>query len=360
MINFSVPCDFNEITLSALSELNTQYDHAKINEVYGQVTQGEFIASGRMLSLLPKVTIKDLETYMKFCNKYGIKFNYTLNASCMNNLEFDKTATVHFIKFIQILTELGISSFTITLPRLIELIIEHFPEIEIKASAICEITSPDKAKHYKEKGVKRIVVDPDITRRFGILKNIVDTFGDGVEIIINNMCTKNCPYKMFHYNHEAHTGAQSNDFENQYYFHMCTMQKIKNQNGYIRMNWIRPEDLIYYEQLGIRHFKLQGRNNPNGIKIVNTLRHYFDRHFNGNLLDLLTLFSPYNAFQPYINNSKLDGFIQRFYQNDSFCSNLCDTCGYCLEYAKKSIDMCQLNELNKKAGRLIKSMLCKN
>ena len=72
----------------------------------------------------------------------------------------------------------------------------------------------------------------------------------------------------------------------------------------IRLNWIRPEDLHYYYELGIRHFKIQGRQNVVTGDVVKTLRYYIDEDFNGNLYDLITLFSPYNAFQPYMDNKQ--------------------------------------------------------
>ncbi|BCJ94175.1 peptidase U32 [Anaerocolumna cellulosilytica] len=345
MVSYSVPSDFCSNTLKKLNEINGLKSKGFISEVYGQVTEGTFIASGRMPSLLPQVTMKQLEVYLESCKKYNIKFNYTLNASCMSNKELIHIKELK--QFISELYQMGIRSFTVTLPTLMDTIKSMYDDVEIKASAICEINSPEKASYYKEMGISRIVVEPDITRKFDILEKICKVFGDGVEIIVNNMCLKGCPYKMFHYNFESH-GEQMKEHSN-YYYHKCSLQKANKAYNYIKLNWIRPEDIYRYSSIGIKSFKIQGRNNKNGDNINKIIQYYLEESFDGNLLDLLTLFTPYNSFQPYIDNKKLDGFLEPFYQNKDFCTGLCDTCLYCMDYAKKSMDVSELKTLNQYA-----------
>ena len=83
---------------------------------------------------------------------------------------------------------------------------------------------------------------------------------------------------------------------------------------------------------------------------------YFSEKFDGNLMDLLTLFQPYNAFQPYIDNKKLDGFIKRFYDYPHACNEICEACGHCLSYAKKSMDMEAVHTVNDYAKQLYKKI----
>jgi collagenase-like PrtC family protease len=127
------------------------------------------------------------------------------------------------------------------------------------------------------------------------------------------------------------------------------MQKAGGVKNAIRLNWIRPEDLKYYVDAGIFHFKIQGRQNILQGDIIKTLKHYFSEDYDGNLFDLITLFAPYNSFQPYMDNKKLDGFIKTFYIKPDFCKDMCDSCGYCESYARKCMETNHVEELNAKA-----------
>lgn len=358
MIFFSVPADFNESTLEKFDQLNGQYTDRRINEVYGQLTTGDITASGRMTNSLPQVNLIQLKRYIRSCEKHKIDFNYTLNASCLGNAELNVEFKNRMLELLLDLAKAGVSAFTVAMPSLINMIRTILPHIPIKVSAISEINSPEKAMYYKRLQVRRIVIDPDITRCFQTLQDICSVFGKNVEIIVNNVCLKNCPNKMFHYNHEAHCvpgHVHSND--EQYYYHQCSLQKAENDSNYIKLNWIRPEDLKYYINSGIHHFKIQGRNYAKANLLLKVIESYFSEDFDGNLMDLLTLYQPYNAFQPQIVNKQLDGFIDRFYHYPGMCRGLCESCGYCLTYAEKSMDIKTLKQVNAYARQFYKGLL---
>lgn len=347
---FSVPSDFKFETIDRYTELNNMYSESKVIETYGQVTSGTLLNSGRVISVLPQIDFKGLEEYIKYSKTNNIEFNYTLNPACFGNKEFTLSGIQELKTLLQQLEQVGVTSLTVTSPPLMELIQQSVNNFKLKASAICEITSPNKALFYKNLGTGRIVIDPDITRNFNAIRNICKAFGDGVEIIINNMCYKDCAYKMFHYNHEAHcTDFNNKDTIQDYYFNRCSMQKAGSVSNYVRLNWIRPEDISFYYEAGIRYFKIQGRQSVIKGNIVKTVRHYFDMEYDGNLLDLITLYAPYNAFQPYLDNKKLDGFIESFYNNPGLCSGICSQCGYCDQYAHKSVEWEAADQLNKHA-----------
>jgi hypothetical protein len=306
--------------------------------------------SGRVIEGLPGVDFQELEAYVSYAKNYNIEFNYTLNPACMGNYEFSPQGVKEIKQLLRNLYNIGIEALTITMPSLFELVNSMAMKFRTKASAICEIMSPDKALFYQELGAERVVVDPDITRDFSRLKSICDIFSGEVEIIINNVCYKNCAYKMFHYNHEAHsTPENQNQTINDYYFHRCAMQKAKELKNIIRLNWIRPEDLKYYIETGVTVFKIQGRQNILTGNPVKAVEAYIKEDFHGNLYDLITIFAPYTAFQPYIHNKKLDGFIKTFFDNPGFCKNICTNCNYCESFAKKSLDLEQAENLNQQA-----------
>lgn len=349
---FSLPADFKVETLDKYNECNHTYEHSSVIETYGQLTAANVLNSGRVIEGLPEVDYGKLETYFNYSRKYDIDFNYTLNPSCMGNFEFSRQGMREIKKLLRNLYSIGIRWLTVTSPQLIELVRASGLDFKIKASAICEIMSPDKALFYKNMGVDRIVVDPDITRLFNRLRKITAVFGSEVEIIINNVCYKNCAYKMFHYNHEAHrTAVTDNDSQTvtDYYFNRCAMQKAGDLKNVIRMSWIRPEDLKYYMDTGIYYFKIQGRQNVLKGDPAKALKHYMAETYEGNLYDLITIFAPYTSFQPYIDNKKLDNFVKKFFDDPGFCQNTCAACGYCESFAKKSMDREKAGKLNTQA-----------
>lgn len=347
---FSVPADFKRETIDKYHELNQRYDDSELKETYGQLTFGKVLNSGRVIEAIPGVDYKELEDYVNYSSKRGIWFNYTLNPACMGNFEFSEEGVRAIKILLRNLYNMGISSLTLTMPALVELTKSMNITFEIKASAICEVMTPGKALFYKNLGAGRLVVDPDITRDFRRLKNICHVFGSGVEIIVNNVCYRNCAYKMFHYNHEAHRVSQDESHTvTDYYFNRCAMQKAGDLKNVIRLSWIRPEDLKYYREVGISWFKLQGRQNVLEGDPVRALEAYMKEDFQGNLYDLITIFAPYTAFQPYIDNKKLEGFVKRYFDDPDFCQGICSHCHYCEQYAKKSMNLEDAEGLNKQA-----------
>lgn len=345
MYYFSLPCDFKNETIDGFQRLNEKYNHCRIIETYGQITTGNLTGSGRRYDLLPKADIEKLRNYIEYSKSKSIGFNYTFNASCFANGEFTRKGLLEIKDFINKLIDGGVRSFTVSIPSIIELINYLDLNVEIKASAISNIISPDRALFYKKLGVNRIVPNTDVNRDFNTLDKLVKVFPN-IELIVNSICYKNCPYKIFHYNHESHSSNPEQVIHN-YYFHRCTIQKANELKDILRCNWIRPEDLDLYLRTGIKYFKIQGRNNVHHGDPVKAIEAYMTGKHEGNLYDLLTLFAPINAYHPFINNQKLDGYVSKFFTNRSFCKDICDECGYCQVFASKSLIVEQATELNK-------------
>jgi collagenase-like PrtC family protease len=201
-------------------------------------------------------------------------------------------------------------------------------------------------------GADKIVTEESINKNFFALKSIREAFGDQVEIIVNQICDKECLYRMFHYNMISGdmVGTTSKVSIN-YYEHRCVLQQLKSLDNLLKLSWIRPEDIKYYSQIGISYFKLQGRHTfVQGGDPVRTLKAYFDESFDGNLMDLLSMFAKLTGFSVYVDNKKLDGFIKPFFEKENFCKNHCSICRYCESYAKKCIDYKQAQEVVKMAG----------
>lgn len=344
---FSVPADFQESTIDKYHELNSRYENAKVEETYGQITGGLLTGSGRGSCKLPNANLTSLAHYISYSADHGIEFNYTFNASCLGNIEFTKSGFESVNHFLGSLWDAGVRRLTVTLPQLILLVQDSGYPFEIKLSTICQVNSPDKAAFWKRQGIDRIVIDEDITRDFRRIRQISQIVGDGVEIIANSACLKNCPYKMFHYNHESHFPIVNQD-EQKFYERRCFLNKADDWTNPIRLNWIRPEDLGYYESVGVRRFKIQGRQAVLEGDPLRTVEAYMRGSYSGDLFGLINMFMPYiakNTYQPYVDNSKLEGFIAPFYNDPNHCTGDCDKCGYCEAFAELSIDRASAEEM---------------
>lgn len=356
MKRFSMPADFKIDTLDQYAELNQKYKDSQIFETYGQITINNHIGSGRAYDLLPKVDLEMLKSYIAYSITKRIGFNYTLNSICMSNQEFSQEGIRSMVVFLHALYNAGVRSLTVALPSIMEIILMTNLDFEIKASTICQITNANKASSYKKLGIKRIVLDESINRDFDVLKRIRNTVGPNTEIIVNVICHKNCIYEVFHHNQTSHDiGIDSSQPSISYYSHLCMQQRCSSPSNILKMAWIRPEDLKYYLDIGINTFKLQGRQAVIKGNPIKAVTHYINETYDGNLIELLDLFSPTNSFIPNVNNKNLDGFIYPFFVNPGFCKNDCDSCGYCDNFANKKLPWGEINETFDMAHNFYKS-----
>ena len=334
---FCLPSDFKKETIDQYSEINGRYEHSKIIETFGQLAPDSVFGSCRASVYLPVVDRNALEKYVKYSSEKGIEFNYVVNATCMANEELTGEGFRKIRDFLTMLGDMGVSWVTISLPSLMEIARYVAPDLKIKASTVCQINSPHKAKFYNDMGIKRIVLDEDINRRFDILRSIREVYSGDLEIIVNSFCVNDCPYKMFHYNSFSHSRQDREKY--QYFGTRCTNMHLDAGN-YLKLNWIRPEDLHFYTGTGINYFKLQGRTNVLDGQPAAAVTHYIEESYEGNLVSLLELFSeshPLSVTLTSIENRKLDGFVEKFFTHPDFCKKVCGNCGYCREFTEAAI-----------------------
>jgi hypothetical protein len=347
---FCMPADFRQETIDEYDKLNKEYKDSKIVETYGNVTIENVLGSGRAIDTLPRVDLMDLRDYVQYSREKNIDFNYTINATQLGNKEFTREGFVQMREFIKNLWEAGVRTLTIALPSIIELVQSLGLDFRIKASTLCQITNVNKALAYKKMGMSRIVVDESINRDFALLKGISEIFNGNVEIIINPLCLKDCTYRMFHYNQISSDSMDvTHDVSVNYYEHRCVLQRHQKISNMLRMCWVRPEDLEYYTSVGIRYFKLQGRQLVFKGDPLRTIKAYLDKDFDGDMFDLINMFYSINHFKIRLDNKKLEGFIKPFYEVPGFCKRDCERCHYCDKFAKKIIDYPEAENMIKTA-----------
>ena len=334
---FCMPSDFKDDTVNGYSMLNEQHEDSQIIETYGQLAPDTLFGSCRINSQLPEVDRDRLEKYVKYGRDRGIEFNYILNPTCMSNDDLTGEGYRKIKSFMEILSDIGVSSITAALPTIMEIAAYAVPGLKIKASTVCQINSPLKAAYYKELGVGRLVLDEDINRRFDILKNIRKVYDGKLEIIVNSFCSIDCPNKMFDYNTFSHSHTGEKTYP--YYSTRCRHRHM-GSDSFMKLNWIRPEDIRYYEETGIEYFKIQGRTTVYSGDPIKAVSHYMDGSYDGDLIRLLELFSvkkPLALAGCSIDNRKLDGFWNKFVNEPCSCTKVCGECGYCNDFAEASM-----------------------
>jgi collagenase-like PrtC family protease len=379
-MKLSVPCTFEESLFAGLAPY-------PVYELYGKLTT-DYFGGGRPSFYLPFVDEKKLEYFVRRTHDCGVEFNYLLNSSAMANLEFTRAGQREINRLLDWLDDIQVDSITVANLFFLKLIKKRYPRFKVRISSHRFTDSPRKVRFWREAGADYLVIsEVSIHREFKILEAMRHSAGDELELqlIVNNWCRQNCAIAG---NHAVglSVGSQRNskgfplDFCSLY----CNYLRLSEPVNYIRANWIRPEDLSIYESLGYTNFKIVERNTPTAL-IIDRVKAYHERRYEGNLLDLLQNYSyPFEKFSPaeqdaysrkrlircflkprainlikfikvikfgkqtgvlfprfsenpvFIDNRKLDGFLE-FFRRSGCQEKKCDHCRYCDEWAQRVV-----------------------
>lgn len=229
-----------------------------------------------------------------------------------------------------------------------------------------------------------------VNRDFKLLKKmLLYTKGKNVtlRLIANNLCLHMCPYSIMHGTVQGHFSCSDScsrgDID--YCLMKCLSTKIEDMSNLISSDWIRPEDLCYYEKLCEEtdnfnlSIKLVERTKSTKF-LTRVVEAYARRQYKGNLLDILlwpksddmvvkteptaekmkTMAELYNISQMfnyskifdlpniYIDNTKLDGFLKKFVDDYACNHKICvskqnidvtdsNYCSYCSSWVQRAI-----------------------
>lgn len=389
-MKYSIGTNFDLKLLDVLEE----YDKERtIESLFGKLRL-DLLGGARGALFLPQISWKQLKRYIEECHKRKRSFNYLINPMCMDNKEFQKKNYKKIIRFLGKLEQIGVDAITVNSPFLCELIKSKYPGITITVGLCAQVGSLPQIKYWENLGADEITLLENLNRNFSQLENILrytKTSGIKTRLIANNICLSNCPYTILHGTSQSHAsqkGHFSSSFHIDYCLLKCNADRYLNPTKLLSSNWIRPEDITYYEEL------CRKTNNSNfSIKLLDrasttqlltkVVKAYISRSYDGNLMDILNVASKKNTHKVhmapfitkallglyniniltdygnlfdfpdfYIDNKKLDGFIKKFvtsYKCDrEFCNdrNLDlteknsypnETCNYCKTWANKAV-----------------------
>lgn len=385
-MKFSIATNFDEDLIHEIARLDKEHS---IKVVYGKL-KSDVIGGGRAAMILPEISMKQLKEYIDLCHENGLEFNYLLNPMCLGNKDLVKSTYDEIVGLIDDLVECGIDWVTVNSPNLCKLIKRKYPKIKISVGLHACVSNLQNIENWINMGVDEITLQLINTRNFPLIEKMLNyTKGKNVDlrVIANTFCLHNCSYRISHSSGQAHASSKNESTEKQYmdyYVMSCTRDKVNNPTNFVAADWIRPEDVKYYEQLcektGNYNFsiKLAERTKSTSF-LVRVVKAYLSRSYDGNLLDLMlwpsketlalekgekqkeafekmsdeekqvfTSFTNfYNLPDVYVDNKKLDGFINKFVQDYTCGENVCQNyfddgkkdmvCSYCKGWAEKVV-----------------------
>jgi hypothetical protein len=165
--------------------------------------------------------------------------------------------------------------------------------------------------------------------------------------------------------------------------------RFKDITNFIRADWIRPEDIDFYQSLGIDSVKLTDRRLSTQM-IIRIINAYVNKSYSGNLIDLFPAFQgksfsihqnwPNKIFYfrnfIFMNPIKLFKFVNLMYSLDIYIDNshlnnflldmpkdcspiFCANCSYCKEVALRvvKINPSYLEDITKKYQEALNVLL---
>ncbi|WP_054740283.1 U32 family peptidase [Cellulosilyticum ruminicola] len=247
-VDFDIATNFDKEMIDVLAK----YDAFKW--VYGKFNN-DIVGGGRPSIRLPFISWQELEEYINYCHAHNIKFNYLLNALCLGGKEFNKEFHTSVVELLTKLVEIHIDGVTVASPYLCQIVKSYFPDLFVSISVYNKVDSLNQLEYWKNIGADEVTLDQRVNRDFGKLK-VLFAYAKKLDLklrlIGNNTCLHECP---FHGNHAVTHSHGSKSDEKSRVFHLdyqvmnCNLIKIKDPSKIISSDWIRPEDLVYYEQL---------------------------------------------------------------------------------------------------------------
>lgn len=352
-----------------------------VEEVYGKIP-ADFIGGGRPSIMVPSISKKGIQNFIKNLHLNSIEFNYLLNSTCLNNQELTNKGYKNIRRCLDWLSKIETDTITVAMPYLCEIIKLQYPHFKIKVSAFAGITNLSQVKYWEELGADMVTLEPQtMNREFGIIQHITRNTNVNIQLIVNQGCLYSCPNVKHHSNLMSHASQKNHylkGFYIDYYAMKCKFLKLNEKVNFIRNSWIRPEDVHEYESIGVKHFKIIQRNWPTE-KLEKIIRAYIERKYEGNLADLEEFLFGQNIFlskwrqfkyffRPFsinlyklwklykniksiesyieIDNKALAGFIEIFKKESCQLKN-CAECRYCYDIAQKVVKIKNREDLEK-------------
>jgi collagenase-like PrtC family protease len=288
----------------------------KVTSIFGCL-QEQPSGHGRAPADISQVQPHALVRHAAIARSAGIDFLYLLNGRCEHidvedrHIRKELSALIRWI--VEEVKAAGIVVADLRLARLIRIL---YPptSVRLRVSTIAGVMTPGDLLPWLPLGIDGVVLHHDVGRDFSTIARIVEFLeckadGAEVELLLNESCLYGCHARGAHYARLARAklsyaeGFQQN----------CNIPRFRDPYLLLAARWIRPEDVQVYSALGVRRFKIAGREMSRQW-LDRAVAAYATGSYDGNLIDLLTMTPPGLGVDAnsvvFIDNRALDGFIE--------------------------------------------------
>ncbi len=304
----------------------------KISEIYLSVENSRW-GSGR--NYVYEVDFQDISCQVGYARNFGVDISLAFNTVCFGLSKFSKEFLNDFLTLLEKAQEAGIRNIILSDPYLMEITKREAPSLRIIVSVFSEVDSELRLRFYNELGVHRIIIPHELNRNLEKLKRFVEISSCDLEVILNLGCSHYCARGDAHSMFTGHyTGNMRKRVIGDYYTSYCNRFKLNYPWKFLSQDWIRPENIYRYEEIGIKYFKVAGRATSTQW-IIRTAKAYLKRSYEGNIFELISSYYPFTDRMPkkspfYIPNKKIDEIIDHLYQ----CGHKCYKCNVCEDFYK--------------------------
>jgi collagenase-like PrtC family protease len=372
----SVATNFDDELINAISEF-------PVTEVFGKLSSDP-IGGGRASFTLPPLSRRRFEHHVEKARSKDIGFNYLLNPACMDNREYTRQGQKEIEALLEYIESAGVSAVTISLPFLLPIIKKRHPRLKVRVGVYARVDGVAKARFWEDGGADCITLESlSVNRDFGLLTALRKALKIELQLIVNANCQLFCPLSgqhMVNLSHASQKGHPLRGFMLDWCVMRCSYDKLKDPAQYLRSEFIRPEDMGMYLDMGYDSFKVLERGAPTPV-LLKRVKAYTEGRYDGNLLDLIQpygyktgkkdgnisaalkfwkifyrprtvrllklmklkklaerrgMLAPLDGDPVYLDNRSLDGFLEGFRGRDCRSAD-CKECGWCATYTKKAV-----------------------
>ena len=356
MLNhLKIGSNFDYLLIDKIREINDRHNKCIIDEIYGSRRESAKFTA-RPAFRLPDIDRKTFCEYIRRLKNAGISFNYTLNSSYIGGKEEIQKNESIIREYISFLSCSGVDTITVTLPLIAEYIRSIDKKIGIEISTIAHIDTVTQVAIWKEKyAISKVCGNLYKNREVRFLRNLADYCNTNdivLAVMVNEFCgnglgkrngATNCIYRDHCYSLHSIGYDKGDRIYCDYPMGRCIQSRAKEAD-WLKMHFIRPEDLKLYNTIGINHFKITGRTGSTNY-ILKVAEAYAAEYFDGNLLELWKHLETINGVKDdstytpncYIDNKKLENFLNFWFENEQhICAN--EECGVSCTYCESFYD----------------------
>ncbi len=332
---FSVPMPFHKEHIELINDINKNIEKSMISSFYFSLPINCELYTGfeQARNSSANTSLEYWSDILKKAIDDGYEVIYTLNNPNINITNNDfKIKKEKLDKLINALVKSGCNTFRISNLRLLSYFVRNYPKIKLYSSTSFEYKTIKEYRNFSilYPKVQQIIPSHDNNKNFKLLKNLKKHFTNtDIELIVNEGCLGGCPLR------REHSCAQPTDniypFNSSYHIDKCS--QIYKRNLFLELcksNMIFPWDIKEYGKIGIKNFKLVGRDNYSNMNSGNLFEDYYI---------YLSGIDDYRS----IKNKSLRIFIHRLRNNDTLLKyNIDDIKDYLpdIEYFKKYGHLC--------------------